>query len=148
MKPSIPSTVMMVTSKMGKRVFTDARMMLMMCGIVVMVMAMGKLPLISAQLECGNVFGVYMQCDRYIRREGATVPPSTQCCDALKDSNVTCMCPYFAEYEDTYSMEKVIYVLNYCGRPLASGTQCGSKFLILSCFFIYFLNKIKSRKTL
>ncbi|XP_014504282.1 protein LIM3-like [Vigna radiata var. radiata] len=109
---------------MGKRVFADARMMLMMCGIVVMMMAMG--PLISAQLECRNVFGVYMQCGRYIEREGATVPPSSQCCSALERSNVTCMCPYFADYEDTYSTEKVIYVLNYCETPLASGTKCGN----------------------
>ncbi|KAG2390803.1 uncharacterized protein HKW66_Vig0134360 [Vigna angularis] len=117
---------MMVSWKMEKRVFADARMMLMMCGIGVMVMAMGKLPLISAQWECGNVWGVYMQCDRYVRREGPTVQPSPGCCNALESSNVTCLCPYFAQHEDTYSIDKVIYVLNYCGTPLASGTKCGN----------------------
>jgi len=111
--------------KMGKRVFV----MLVVCGIVVMVI--GNLPLISAQFECGgDPETIGTDCGEYIQRSGEKTPPSPQCCEALKPTDVNCLCKYFGMFEMIFSTEKIVYVLNQCQKPLASGTKCGSKFLL------------------
>nr|XP_007142337.1 hypothetical protein PHAVU_008G271900g [Phaseolus vulgaris]ESW14331.1 hypothetical protein PHAVU_008G271900g [Phaseolus vulgaris] len=123
MKPSIASMFMLIL-KMDKKMFAGARTMLVVCGIVVMVMV--NLPLISAQAECGDVLRVSNECGGYIQRFGGKTPPSQQCCDALGNTDVKCLCRYLGRYEMFYSMEKIVYVLNECKMPLPSGTQCGS----------------------
>ncbi|KAK7371981.1 hypothetical protein VNO80_05348 [Phaseolus coccineus] len=106
--------------------FAAARTMLplVVCGIVVMMI--GNLPLISAQTECGDVNTLFTECGRYIQPFGGRTPPSPQCCQALGNTNVTCLCQYLESYEMIFSMEKIVYVLEQCEMPLASGTQCGS----------------------
>ncbi|XP_020090342.1 putative lipid-transfer protein DIR1 [Ananas comosus] len=53
-------------------------------------------------------------------------PPSQQCCTTIQKSDWTCPCKLVnSELRKYISMEKVIALNKFCGRPLKPGSKCG-----------------------
>ncbi|RDX94312.1 hypothetical protein CR513_23317, partial [Mucuna pruriens] len=62
------------------------------------------------------------ECGRYIQNGGAMIPPS----QVIQNVDVPCLCQNVNPFVELFiSMEKAVYVMRYCGIPIAPGTQCG-----------------------
>ncbi|XP_042514606.1 uncharacterized protein LOC122089161 [Macadamia integrifolia] len=86
--------------------------------------------LVSAQ-GCGSADYKYvmMLCLGYIEKEGPKSPPSGDCCDIMKRSNLRCVCEVITLVKDDrhpISRDKMVYVANYCGTSIPPGIPCGS----------------------
>ncbi|XP_011080624.1 uncharacterized protein LOC105163831 [Sesamum indicum] len=80
---------------------------------------------VSAQCE-GDLQGLIEQCARYVQKSGPQETPSQKCCNVVKTVNVPCMCEIIPpEVERIVSMEKAVFVVASCGKPLPHGTKCG-----------------------
>jgi len=68
-------------------------------------------------------------CQDYVRfPDDPKIPPSAACCGVIQGANIPCLCSKVTPTVETLiSMDKVVYVASYCGRPLKPGSQCGSK---------------------
>ncbi|GMP41320.1 hypothetical protein CsSME_00011470 [Camellia sinensis var. sinensis] len=100
-------------------------------GMIVLVVATrmwnkGGVVVVSGQCQ-GDLPGLMAQCPKYVGRTGPQVEPSKECCDVVKTADVACVCKYITkEIEQIISMEKVVFVAQSCGKPLAHGSKCGS----------------------
>ncbi|CAL5330651.1 unnamed protein product [Camellia sinensis] len=100
-------------------------------GMMVLVVATrmwnkGGVVVVSGQCQ-GDLPGLMAQCPKYVGRTGPQVEPSKECCDVVKTADVACVCKYITkEIEQIISMEKVVFVAQSCGKPLAHGSKCGS----------------------
>ncbi|KAF8396212.1 hypothetical protein HHK36_017825 [Tetracentron sinense] len=82
---------------------------------------------VSAQSCQGNIAGLILQCQQYVQKSGPKTPPSPGCCGVVQTVDVPCVCKYVTkEVEDMISMEKVVYVTQYCGKTVPHGTKCGT----------------------
>lgn len=67
-------------------------------------------------------------CVPYVHKEGPKIPPSQACCNAIKGIDILCVCQHLPPgIGELISIEKVVFVLQVCKKPLAPGTKCGSK---------------------
>ncbi|KAF8398309.1 hypothetical protein HHK36_017236 [Tetracentron sinense] len=82
---------------------------------------------VSAQGCQGDLQGLISQCSQYVQKSGAKTPPSQPCCTVVKAVNIPCVCQYITkQVEQIISMEKVVYVAQYCGKTIPHGMKCGS----------------------
>ncbi|KAJ4961889.1 hypothetical protein NE237_021799 [Protea cynaroides] len=83
---------------------------------------------ITIQDECqGDVKGVLTQCATFIDKAGPVTDPSTSCCDAVKTTDIPCVCSQLPSViAGVISSVKVTHVAQFCGNPLPPGVQCGS----------------------
>lgn len=80
---------------------------------------------VSSQGQCD--FQALQVCWDYVKKEGDMIPPSPECCNAIKNSDVQCICQHLPPAVcPLISMKKVAYVAEYCKKPL-SGQKCGCK---------------------
>lgn len=70
-------------------------------------------------------------CQQYVQFPAdPKIPPSQACCAVIQRANIPCLCSKVTpSIEAIICMDKVVYVANYCKRPLQPGSNCGSKFL-------------------
>lgn len=82
---------------------------------------------VSAQLECKGGIELMNKCKQYVLPSGPKVPPSADCCAAVKGADIPCLCKYVTgEIEKIVSMDKGVYVCRSCGMNIPAGTKCGS----------------------
>lgn len=82
----------------------------------------------------GDITGIISKCAKYVRKAGPKTPPSSQCCASVKKANIPCLCKYVTkDVEEYVSVEKAVYVAQYCGITLHHGSKCGSKCLYFTC---------------
>ncbi|KAK4407607.1 hypothetical protein Sango_0341700 [Sesamum angolense] len=82
---------------------------------------------VSAQCQ-GDLQGLIEQCARYVQKSGPQETPSQECCNVVKTVDVPCVCKMIPpQVERIVSMEKAVFVLASCGKPLPHGTKCGGK---------------------
>ncbi|KAK9283530.1 hypothetical protein L1049_011777 [Liquidambar formosana] len=75
-----------------------------------------------------DVEDLIAECSQYVGNAGPKVAPSQGCCEAIETVDVPCACKYVTrEVERIVSMEKVVYVSEFCGIALQHGMKCGSK---------------------
>ncbi|KAL1370038.1 hypothetical protein AAHE18_01G030800 [Arachis hypogaea] len=86
-----------------------------------------EIDLRGLQIECL----IYM----HIGEPSTIINPNKRCCDVIQQANLPCCCanlnrkisyPPGSTIEDLLDWRKVLHVLNFCGKPLAVGTKCGS----------------------
>ncbi|KAI3994013.1 hypothetical protein MKX01_003026 [Papaver californicum] len=60
-------------------------------------------------------------------KTGPKIPPSQGCCGVIQKADIPCVCQHITpEIEQVISVEKVIYVAQFCHKDLPRGTKCGS----------------------
>ncbi|BAD68283.1 hypothetical protein [Oryza sativa Japonica Group] len=69
-----------------------------------------------------------MECQKYVMNPAnPKIEPSNACCSVIQKANVPCLCSKVTkEIEKIVCMEKVVYVADYCKKPLQPGSKCGS----------------------
>jgi hypothetical protein len=77
----------------------------------------------------GDIFALIPKCILYvIGPPGTKTKPSQACCDTWRKVDIPCLCSKVdADVESIIDMEEVVYVADYCKRPLTPGSKCGSK---------------------
>lgn len=76
----------------------------------------------------GSIPKLAFLCQRFVLKNGPQIDPSAQCCEVIKNADIPCICSHIPKgLENVYSMEKVVYVAKFCGRPLTPGSKCGGK---------------------
>ncbi|CAL5192980.1 unnamed protein product [Lathyrus oleraceus] len=68
------------------------------------------------------------KCTKYIKRFGPKIPPSKQCCAAMKMVDISCFCrnPPI-KFETIFSMSRFVYAATTCAcKTPPPGTKCGS----------------------
>ncbi|XP_062186470.1 uncharacterized protein LOC133890042 [Phragmites australis] len=67
-------------------------------------------------------------CQDYIKfPANPKIQPSEACCAVIQRANIPCLCSKVTPTVETVlCMDKVVYVTNYCKRPLQPGSNCGS----------------------
>ncbi|GJM92846.1 hypothetical protein PR202_ga09350 [Eleusine coracana subsp. coracana] len=67
-------------------------------------------------------------CQQYVQFPAdPKIPPSQACCAVIQRANIPCLCSKVTPpIEGIICMDKVVYVANYCKRPLQPGSNCGS----------------------
>ncbi|KAK1316385.1 hypothetical protein QJS10_CPA05g00765 [Acorus calamus] len=91
-------------------------------------MVLTLLAVASAQ-ECSFdvASGLLNVCGQYVVKGAPRSTPSDACCAAARKEDMTCVCRYMKkEEEEIISPRKVVYVAEYCHRPIPHGTKCGS----------------------
>lgn len=83
--------------------------------------------------NCGKGVGdLVSKCSEYVMKSGPKRKPLPACCEVVNSVNVPCVCSLVnKDIEKVIDMEKVVYVAGCCGKKLAPGTKCGSKYLII-----------------
>ncbi|OEL27720.1 hypothetical protein BAE44_0011261 [Dichanthelium oligosanthes] len=77
------------------------------------------------------------KCDLSIRRGVGYIPPHHDCCRTVPKIDMNCVCHTMTEEdEETIDVHHIYFVSQDCHKPVPIGDKCGSKFLILSSFFI------------
>ncbi|KAF3796830.1 hypothetical protein EJ110_NYTH00648 [Nymphaea thermarum] len=67
------------------------------------------------------------RCAPFVARELPPAPPSEDCCNAGRGADLVSVCGRITpEIENMISMQKVVDVASRCGKPIPSGTKCGS----------------------
>lgn len=75
---------------------------------------------------------VKTNCMRAIGIHGDYARPSKDCCQIVKHSDMICICRILKPIDEVnISVVKLVHVASVCGKPLPSGTKCGSKYQIL-----------------
>ncbi|KAL5227701.1 hypothetical protein ABZP36_015966 [Zizania latifolia] len=71
---------------------------------------------------------LFAECKQYILNPpNPKIAPSDACCGEVQKVDVPCLCSKVTpETEKLVCMEKVVYVADYCKRPLKPGSKCGS----------------------
>ncbi|MED6219907.1 hypothetical protein PIB30_040187 [Stylosanthes scabra] len=85
----------------------------------------------AASEDCEtDLRGLEIECMYYMHKgEPPTLMnPNQRCCDVIQHANLPCCCIYPPGYtiEDMLDWGKVLNCLNFCGKPLDVGTNCGS----------------------
>ncbi|KAH7864292.1 hypothetical protein Vadar_027953 [Vaccinium darrowii] len=82
--------------------------------------------LVSGQCR-GDLNGLMSQCAAFVQKPGPKVNPSGECCKVVKSVDVPCVCGHIPkEAEQIISMDKAVYVAEFCGIPLRHGMKCGT----------------------
>ncbi|PIA48268.1 hypothetical protein AQUCO_01400688v1 [Aquilegia coerulea] len=83
---------------------------------------------VLGQPGCSGDFGLLVEpCWNFVSKQGPMVRPSQECCSSVRSVNVGCVCKYMTDKDErVLSMQKIVYVAGFCGRPLAHGSRCGS----------------------
>ncbi|MED6139831.1 hypothetical protein PIB30_087650 [Stylosanthes scabra] len=78
--------------------------------------------------QCGgSVPALISECGQYVQKAGPQVPPSQGCCSELLKFNVPCACNLITEdVANLISVDKAVFVADYCGWKLTPGMQCGA----------------------
>ncbi|KAF3777677.1 hypothetical protein EJ110_NYTH45314 [Nymphaea thermarum] len=67
------------------------------------------------------------RCAPFVARDLPPAPPSEDCCKAVRGADLVSVCGRITpEIESIISMQKVVDVASRCGKPIPSGTRCGS----------------------
>ncbi|KAM0919622.1 hypothetical protein ACQ4PT_008088 [Festuca glaucescens] len=76
----------------------------------------------------GDIFALIPKCIFYvIGPPGTKSKPSQGCCDTWRKVDIPCLCSKVdADVEVIIDMEEVVYVADYCKRPLTPGSKCGT----------------------
>ncbi|XP_010521543.1 PREDICTED: uncharacterized protein LOC104800444 [Tarenaya hassleriana] len=97
------------------------------------VLAMGvmiwlTLAVAPASAQCGlSLPDLVAKCEQFVMGGGPKVPPSAECCGAVKGANVPCVCSLVTpSLEKLVNVEKVVYVARTCGLTVPAGMKCGS----------------------
>ncbi|OVA06100.1 Bifunctional inhibitor/plant lipid transfer protein/seed storage helical domain [Macleaya cordata] len=102
-------------------------LVMLVVGILVTFGDHGVVVYSDAQSCDGDIRGLVEQCSRYVMKLIPRPPPSVACCEIVKKVDADCVCSHVTkEVEALISMDKAVFVAAYCGRPLPSGTKCGS----------------------
>ncbi|GMN43768.1 hypothetical protein TIFTF001_012970 [Ficus carica] len=73
------------------------------------------------------IHGLKTKCAKFVTKEGPKIPPSEECCKAIKHIHVHCACKHVTKkVEKSISMEKAVYVAKSCGKHVPKGMKCGS----------------------
>ncbi|KNA07597.1 hypothetical protein SOVF_170390 isoform B [Spinacia oleracea] len=81
----------------------------------------------AIQSCAGDIPSLVSQCAKYVRKVGAKSPPSAQCCATARNADVVCLCKYVTDgIEKFISVDKSVYIAQYCGIPFQHGAKCGS----------------------
>ncbi|GMN20339.1 hypothetical protein TIFTF001_045321 [Ficus carica] len=73
-----------------------------------------------------DVRDVVTECAKFVSKLGPEVPPSHECCEAIKPIDVQCACKLVTEkIEKLISMDKAVYVARTCGIDVPKGMKCG-----------------------
>ncbi|TVT98288.1 hypothetical protein EJB05_56420 [Eragrostis curvula] len=79
--------------------------------------------------ECeGDRQGMRTECHKYaLFPSEPKIPPSDACCNVWKNANIPCLCKRVTkEVEKIWCMDKIVYISQYCGKPLEHGYHCGT----------------------
>lgn len=95
--------------------------------------------MVYGQSCAGDIPSLVSQCAKYVRKVGAKSPPSAQCCSVARNANVICLCKYVTQgIEKFVSVDKAVYIAQYCGLPFQHGTKCGMiALLLVACIFAF-----------
>ncbi|KAM4082270.1 hypothetical protein ACJW30_11G159200 [Castanea mollissima] len=75
----------------------------------------------------GDMQGLVAQCAMYVQKSMPKMNPSQQCCSVIQRADMPCVCQHMTkDVVKMVDMKKVIFVVQYYGRPVAPGTTCGS----------------------
>lgn len=107
--------------------FTAITILAMVCVVAII----GNNNNFMAYGQCeGSISSIVSQCAKYARVTGPKIPPSRQCCAVAKKANVPCLCKYITKDIEQYvSVDKAVYIAQYCGVAFQHGSKCGSKCL-------------------
>ncbi|RZC77657.1 hypothetical protein C5167_001880 [Papaver somniferum] len=82
---------------------------------------------VSANGCDADIQGLVSQCAPFVFKAAPKTPPTQGCCDVIQKADIPCVCQYITpEIEQVVSIEKVIYVAQFCHKDLPRGTKCGS----------------------
>ncbi|KAL2898295.1 putative non-specific lipid-transfer protein [Bienertia sinuspersici] len=74
-----------------------------------------------------------------MQKVGTKSAPSAQCCGVARNANLGCLCKYVTNGVQKFvSIDKAVYIAQYCGLPFQHGAKCENKFLNL----IFTLNQM------
>ncbi|XP_065864122.1 uncharacterized protein [Euphorbia lathyris] len=102
------------------------------CVVIATLLIVGTLILndqkVSASGLCATrIPSLITHSAKFVKKHGPKIPPSGDCCVAVKAVNRSCVCKYVTpKVESIISMDKVVYVARTCGLKVDSGTKCGS----------------------
>ncbi|CAO2820865.1 unnamed protein product [Amaranthus hypochondriacus] len=103
---------------------------LMAIGIVVMGCVMGfssSKYMVMGQSCAGDIPNLVSQCAKYVRTVGPKTPPSARCCSLARNADNQCLCKYVSKGIEMFvSVDKAVYIAQYCGIPFQHGAKCGS----------------------
>lgn len=94
----------------------------------------------------------YCQAQRRVTRNACAMlaffqPPSDECCLRIRMIPMRCVCPLITpQIAARVTPRKLNYgigVIRQCGRPVASGTKCGSKCICI--FIIIFVTNMSNK---
>ncbi|XP_031476907.1 uncharacterized protein LOC116248316 [Nymphaea colorata] len=97
-------------------------------GMVALGLLLAGLVLVNGQ-SCSDqdLATLGARCRPFVARELPPAPPSEDCCNAVRGADLICVCGRITpEIERMISMQKVVDVASKCGKPIPSGTRCGS----------------------
>ncbi|KAK9741963.1 hypothetical protein RND81_03G139900 [Saponaria officinalis] len=79
--------------------------------------------------ECeDDIPSLISQCAKFVMKAGKQIPPSSECCDVVKNADIPCLCKYVTKDIERYvSPQKAVFVAQSCGVALQHGSKCGSK---------------------
>ncbi|CAM0883213.1 unnamed protein product [Alopecurus aequalis] len=85
---------------------------------------------IGTKGEClGDMFSLIPKCIFYVMLPlpGEHMKPSQECCDTWLKVDIPCLCSKVnGDVEAIVDMEHVVYIADYCKRPLTPGSKCGT----------------------
>lgn len=113
-----------------RRAMAVAKLGFMIC----LVLLLSTNTIVSTSAQCqGNFQGLVQECSKYVQKPGPRQSPSPSCCNVIRNVDLPCVCQHVtSQVEKIISMEKAAFVTASCGKPLAHGTKCGSKKLIIT----------------
>ncbi|KAJ1698641.1 hypothetical protein LUZ63_007153 [Rhynchospora breviuscula] len=96
--------------------------------IILLVLVVATMLVATNASGCDNdINSLSAKCLRYVSINGPKLKPDQNCCNAIQEADIPCVCTYLTpEVEKIISADKVVYVAQQCGRPLKPGTKCGS----------------------
>ncbi|KAI9074868.1 hypothetical protein K1719_043176 [Acacia pycnantha] len=96
--------------------------------LVISINMIGNFHGVTAQFCQGTALSeIRAICDKSVASSGPEVPPSSECCSAMKLADLPCLCKQFTkEVEKVMSPKKVVDVARTCGVSAPAGLQCGS----------------------
>ncbi|TKY49650.1 lipid-transfer protein DIR [Spatholobus suberectus] len=82
----------------------------------------------------GNMQGFITQCAMYVQKSGPKVNPSPECCHEIKNvTDASCLCQNLTKATLQFvDIQKMIYVAQFYGKPIPSGTNCGGVTMLSS----------------
>ncbi|XP_057541043.1 uncharacterized protein LOC130818830 isoform X1 [Amaranthus tricolor] len=99
-------------------------------GIVVMGCIIGfgsSKYMVMGQSCAGDIPNLASQCVKYVLTVGPKTPPSSRCCSLARNVDMQCLCKYVNKgIEKFVSVDKALYLAQYCGIAFQHGAKCGS----------------------